>query len=157
MALPEHTGSAAQLRRVAGRLLELAASRYLIVSFAALCADIAVFFAAMALGWSAVIASIAGYCAGIQLHWLLSSRWVFAGRMRPSGAPRLGQQGMFIVSALLGLALTAAVVAASQAMGMHPTAGKGAAIIGSFCLTYLLRSVIVFRLQEPGREAEKAA
>lgn len=156
MASTASSGLVARSRLLAGRVLNLAPGRYLLVSFAALCADVSVFFVAMALDWGAVIASVAGYCAGIQLHWLLSSRWVFAGRMRASGAPRLGQQGLFIASALLGLALTTAVVAASQAAGMHPTAGKGMAIVGSFCLTYLLRSAIVFRPAEDiGGEAAR--
>lgn len=150
-------GRVAQLCALAERVLALAASRYMVVSFLALCTDMSVFFITLALGWGAVIASVAGYCAGIQLHWLLSSRWVFAGRLREKGGQRLGQQGMFVASALLGLALTTIVVAASQAAGMHPTIGKGMAIIASFCLTFLLRSAVVFRRQAPRRMAGEAA
>jgi putative flippase GtrA len=156
-ATPETAGPRAQLHALAERVLALVASRYMVVSFLALCTDMSAFFVALALGWGAVVASIAGYCAGIQLHWLLSSRWVFAGRLREKGGQRLGQQSMFVASALLGLALTTIVVAASQAAGMHPAIGKGIAIAASFCLTYLLRSAVVFRRQEPRNLAEEPA
>tara|TARA_B100000678_G_C18160821_1_gene482953 strand:+ start:659 stop:1057 length:399 start_codon:yes stop_codon:yes gene_type:complete len=127
------------------RLTDLVILRYLLASVGALAVDIACFLGLMEAGLSAAFASSIGYCAGILAHWLLSSRTVFNGRVAGKGLARTRQKALFVVSALAGLALTTAIVAASDASGIDPRAGKLVAIVLSFALTWWLRNRIVFR------------
>lgn len=117
---------------------------YGFASVGALGVDVATFFALMALGVSAPIAAVGGYGLGIVAHWFASSRFVFAGRVAETGRQRTAQQGLFVASALVGLAITWAVVASATLMGIDPRVAKLAAIGLSFVATFLLRSRFVF-------------
>ena len=55
------------------------------------------------------------------------------------------QKLLFVGSALVGLAITTAIVGVGTAMGLDPRLAKLAAILVSFQTTYLLRRHIVFR------------
>ena len=52
---------------------------------------------------------------------------------------------MFVISALIGLALTTAIVASAARLGIDPRLAKLGAIGVSFSVTWLLREKLVFR------------
>lgn len=127
------------------------AVRYIAVSAAALVTDMGVFLVALNAGMDAVLAAALGYCCGIQLHWLLSSRFVFADGVRSPGRARFGQQTLFVASGLVGLMITSGVVAVGRELGFAAEFSKLVAVAASFAITWLLRAVVVFRPQ--GRSA----
>lgn len=118
--------------------------RYLVASAGALGLDMAVFMAGLAVGADPMAAAAAGYAAGIGAHWLLSSRTVFSGSLAEKGRARRQQQALFLGSALIGLALTTAIVGAGSLVGADPRLAKVIAIAVSFQATYLLRRKVVF-------------
>jgi putative flippase GtrA len=125
---------------------ELTYLRYLAVSVAALAVDVGLFLMLLQLAMPSMAASAIGYSAGIIVHWFLSSRKVFDDRVSGKGtAQRTQQKAMFVISALLGLALTTAIVGAGDALGFDPRIAKLVAIGVSFQLTYMLRNLIIFR------------
>lgn len=126
------------------RLMRLVYARYVLASVAALGTDIATFLLLMAAGTRAALASAAGYGVGIVVHWLISSRLVFAGAADVRGADRHRQKALFLASAFVGLALTVAIVAAGEAAGFDPRIAKLVAVIAAFQTTYVLRRTIVF-------------
>ena len=133
---------------VLNRLTDLVFARYLLASVGALAVDMGSFLGLMALGMAPTPASSLGYALGILAHWLLSSRAVFAGRVADRGFARTRQKVLFVVSALAGLALTTAIVAASSASGLDPRIGKLIAIVLSFVVTWWLRNIVVFRVAD---------
>jgi putative flippase GtrA len=126
------------------RLADVRLVRYLLASVGALAVDMGSFLVLLSLSVWPAAASAAGYCAGVVAHWLLSSRAVFADTVAERGLARTRQKAMFVVSALLGLVLTSAIVWAGDAAGFDPRAAKLVAIAVSFVVTWLLRSKIVF-------------
>jgi putative flippase GtrA len=118
--------------------------RYVGASAASLGIDFAIFMLAMSLGIPPAPAAAAGYCCGIVCHWLLSSQLVFVGRVAATGRERRQQQGLFVASALVGLALTTAIVGLGSHYGLDPRLAKAVAILVSFQTTYLLRKKVVF-------------
>lgn len=134
------------------RLGDIRLIRYLLASFGALAVDMACFLALLALGSWPATASAIGYCAGIATHWLLSSRAVFADTVAARGLARTRQKTLFVVSALLGLGATTAIVWTADAAGIDPRLGKLAAVGVSFAITWLLRVKVVFR-QRVGQRA----
>ncbi len=127
------------------RLIDWRFSRYLLASVGALAVDMGAFLALLSLGVWPAWASASGYSLGIAAHWLLSSRAVFAGNVADRGPARTKQKALFVVSALVGLALTTGIVWAGDAGGIDPRLAKLAAIAVSFLATWLLRSRVVFR------------
>lgn len=124
--------------------------RYVVVSIAALATDMGVFLALLETGSLSTAASAIGYSTGILAHWLLSSRKVFQDRVSEKGtSARMQQKAMFLVSALLGLLMTVAIVGAGTALGMDPRLAKIIAIVISFLLTYALRNIVIFRQARP--------
>ena len=123
--------------------------RYGVVSAAALAVDLGIFLALLQSGTMSALAVAIGYAAGIFAHWMLSSRKVFQDRVSQRGTrERTQQKAMFVVSALIGLVLTMAVVGVGEQLGIDPRIAKVFAIILSFTLTYLLRNVVVFRVRQ---------
>ena len=119
---------------------------YLLASALALGSDAGLFLLLLDGGLSPVAASAVGYCAGILVHWLISSRLVFADGTAARGTgERHRQKLLFVGSALVGLAVTTAIVGSGSAIGLDPRLAKLAAIVVSFQTTYLLRRHIVFR------------
>ena len=118
--------------------------RYIVASAGALGLDMAVFMGALALGVNPVAAAAAGYLTGLVAHWFMSSRAVFVGQLADKGTQRWQQQGLFLGSALVGLAITMAIVGLGHALGADPRLAKLAAIAVSFQVTYILRRKIVF-------------
>jgi putative flippase GtrA len=133
---------AALLGRLPG-IVRVTYIRYIAASAGALAVDLGIFMALIA--WLPPMqASVVGYTAGILAHWLLSSRTVFSDTLAVRGRSRGRQQALFLVSALLGLALTALIVGMGDMMGTDPRLAKLAAIAISFQATYLLRKAVVF-------------
>jgi len=127
------------------RLRDARLLRYLIASAVALAADLGSFLVMYRLGAFVPAAYAASYSLGILVHWLISSRLVFGDTVARRGLERTKQKALFVMSALLGLALTTAVGSVAVYAGIHPIGGKAAAVAASFTLTWLLRSKIVFR------------
>ena len=130
---------------LSGRLITGVFPRYLATSVAALAADFAVFVMLLGLGTIAAAASAASYMVGIVVHWLLSSRTVFVGAVAERGLARTRQKVEFFASALVGLALTTAIVAVGTGNGFDPRLAKLAAVGTSFTVTWWLRRTLVFR------------
>lgn len=127
------------------RLRDVRLVRYLLASAGALALDVGSFLALLALGMMPVLASAAGYSLGILCHWLLSSRAVFHDTVARGGIARTKQKALFVVSALMGLALTTVIVGGADLAGMDPRIAKLIAVAASFTLTWLLRAKVVFR------------
>lgn len=127
---------------LATRGLEL---RYLATSVMALGFDLGCFLGALALGAPPLPAAVVAYCVGLRVHWGLSTRWVFAPEQVREGPARRAQFALFVGSALVGLAITALIVAGGEALEHDPRAAKLIAVGLSFIATFALRRVIVFR------------
>ena len=125
-------------------LHQAAPSRYLAASAVALGFDMGSFLVLLAAGVPAAPASALSYALGILVHWFISSRAVFADGVAARGPARTRQKALFVASALVGLALTAAVVGLGSALGLDPRLAKIAAVGVSFSATWLLRARIVF-------------
>ena len=119
--------------------------RYLATSVMALVFDLGCFLGALALGAPALLAAVLAYCVGLQVHWGLSTRWVFAPEQVREGVARRAQFALFVGSALVGLAITALIVAGGEALGRDPRVAKLIAVGLSFIATFALRRAIVFR------------
>lgn len=132
------------LARRLERLLTMTLARYLLASVAALAADMGSFLALLRLGLAPAPASALGYGLGILAHWLLSSRAVFGDHVAARGPERTRQKALFVGSALVGLALTTAIVGMGAALGLDPRLAKLAAVAVSFAATWLLRQRVVF-------------
>lgn len=126
------------------RLRGITLLRYLIASALALGVDMGSFIILLAIGTAAAPAAAAGYALGILVHWLISSRKVFADGVAARGALRTRQKAMFVVSALLGLGITTLIVGGGTTAGIDPHLAKFGAIATSFAVTWLLRSRIIF-------------
>jgi putative flippase GtrA len=120
-------------------------ARYIAASGVALGADMAAFLVLLDLGVLAAAASAAGYCLGILVHWLVSSRKVFGDTLAAFGRARTKQKALFVISALMGLGLTTIIVGAADLGGIDPRVAKLVAIAASFAMTWVLRSRVVFR------------
>jgi len=132
------------------RLRNLRLARYIVASIIALAADVGTFLLLLQLGVLAAAASAASYSLGILVHWLVSSRKVFHDTVAASGLARTRQKALFVISALMGLTLTTAIVGAGDMAGADPRIAKLVAIAASFTLTWVLRSRIVFRGEAEG-------
>tara|TARA_R110000772_G_scaffold60328_22_gene136321 strand:+ start:33316 stop:33768 length:453 start_codon:yes stop_codon:yes gene_type:complete len=119
-------------------------TRYLLASVVSLAFDVALFMVLVAFlvdpGW----ASAAGYSAGIVVHWLISSSFVFPGKARDGAALQLQRIG-FLGTAVLGLGITVSIVSWLVEAGALPVIAKAAAVIVSFFCVYLTRKYGVFR------------
>lgn len=127
------------------RLRQIVLVRYILASVGALAVDMGTFLALLSAGVPPVAASALGYGIGIMVHWILSSRKVFADHVAASGIERTRQKAMFVVSALIGLGVTTLIVGGASAAGLDPRVAKLCAIVVSFAVTWLLRKRVVFR------------
>lgn len=127
------------------RLRDIRFIRYVLASLGALAVDMGGFLALLALGVAPAGASALSYGAGIIAHWLMSSRAVFVGHVAERGHARTRQKALFVISAMVGLALTTGIVWAGAAGGMDPRLAKLVAVAASFAATWLLRARVVFR------------
>lgn len=118
--------------------------RYGLGSVVALGADMGLFIMLLHLGTAPIPASATAYMLGVLVHWLISSRLVFTSAAAPRGPARRRQKGLFLGSALLGLAITTAIVALGGLVGLLPVVAKLIAIAVSFQATYVVRRTMVF-------------
>jgi putative flippase GtrA len=119
-------------------------TRYLLASVVSLAFDVALFMVLVAFATDPGWASAAGYSAGIIVHWLISSSFVFPGKTRQGAALHLQRIG-FIGTAILGLGITVSIVSALTELGSLPVVAKGVAVAVSFFAVYLTRRFGVFR------------
>jgi putative flippase GtrA len=118
--------------------------RYVGASVVALGSDMGLFLILLGSGWASVPASVFSYMLGIIVHWLISSRFVFSDGARTTGARRFQQKALFMGSALVGLALTVAVISIGEVAGLDGRLSKLVAVGVAFVATYALRKTIVF-------------
>lgn len=130
--------------RFAALLWQATYLRYIGASAISLGVDLSLFLLLHATGMPASVVSALSYSAGIVTHWLISSRIVFTEGLAAEGSQRGRQQTLFVVSALIGLAVTVAIVGLGELAGFDPRLAKLVAVGVSFQLTYLLRSRVVF-------------
>lgn len=131
------------IARAATLVWRITYARYIMASALALAADLSLFMMLLEFGLKPIPASMAGYCAGLVVHWIISSRLVFAEQaMR--GPQRNRQKALFVVSTLIGLALTTLIVGTGSHFGLDPRLAKLMAVAISFQTTYLLRRSVVF-------------
>jgi putative flippase GtrA len=114
-----------RLRALAGISPQL--SRYAVVSLAALVLDFALYIGLTRGGVGPVLAGVVGYAAGTVLHYALSTRFVFDAAATDKVQARLF--GEFALSGLVGIAITALVIAlatgaASASLRCSPCAGR---------------------------------
>ena len=117
-------------------------SRYTAVSALALGLDFGVFLALNDSIGHPTLSGVVGYACGIVLHYQLSRRFVFATAASTKSAHRRFWE--FVASGLLGVAVTAAVIAAATGMGASPILAKAMAAGASFIAVYAIRRAIVF-------------
>ncbi|WP_157082088.1 GtrA family protein [Sphingomonas pruni] len=132
------------MNRVMALLWRATYLRYLAASVLALAVDFSLFLALRATGMPIALLSALSYSAGILVHWLISSRLVFAGELRDIGIDRARQQALFLLSAFAGLLITVAIVSLAVQFGIDARLAKLVAVAASFQATYLLRAKIVF-------------
>jgi len=130
--------------RTANIVWRITYARYVMASAVALAADLALFMLLLNAGLQPVPASAAGYSFGLIIHWLASSRLVFARQGVPFISRRRRQKLLFIASAMIGLGITSAIVCIGSHLGLDPRLAKLGAIVVSFQATYLLRRAVVF-------------
>lgn len=139
------TALPAMVARRLQRLTTITYMRYIGASVMALAVDILLFLTTLAAHVAPVPASVIGYSAGIAVHWLISTRFVFTDGRSKDAAPTRVRLLMFILSAGVGLAATSAIVALAQYLHADPKIGKLVAIGVSFQAVYLIRKYIIFR------------
>ena len=126
------------------KLRDIRFIRYILASVGALAVDFGSFLLMLSSGTNAMVASAFGYSFGILAHWVLSSRTVFQDTVAKQGKDRTRQKALFVISALVGLVLTATIVGIADAGGIDARAAKLVAIVVSFAVTYILRAKVVF-------------
>lgn len=129
-----------RLRALAAPIARLMFARYLLASICALSCDFAAFLALDRGGASPVTAAVGGYGVGLVVHWLISTRFVFALDQRPTHAQRIG----FVASAMLGMGVTMILVGALSALGLAPPLAKLLSVPVSFLTVYAIRKYGVF-------------
>jgi putative flippase GtrA len=142
----------ARLRPVLAVVPQL--SRYAAVSLVALAFDFAVFLAFTSASLlRPSLAGVAGYAAGMGLHYLLAIAFVFDARATDKHHARLF--GAFALTGVVGMGVTAVVIAvATGFFGLTPLAGKVLAAGASFIVVFALRRVVVFAAaRAPAAEA----
>jgi putative flippase GtrA len=117
-------------------------SRYAVVSVLALGLDFAVFLTLNRSIGHATLSGVAGYACGIVLHYQLSRHFVFGASASGKSAHR--RFGEFVGSGLVGVMVTALVMAAATGMGVSPFLAKIMAAGASFIGVYAIRRAIVF-------------
>lgn len=136
------------MKNLVASLFRWRLTRYGVASATGTIVDVACLSLLYAMGLAAALAAAIGYATGTLVHWLVSSRFVFPDRLADAGLQRGGQQILFIASAVLGIALTSAIVSWGVEAGVHVLLAKAAAMIVSFMAVFLVRLTIVFRLRE---------
>lgn len=114
--------------------------RYLLASICALCSDMLLFLGLLRLDLHPAAAGFAGYALGLLVHWLISTRFVFVS----AGPATHGQRVGFVVSAIVGMGITLALITGLTAAGAAPAIAKLLAVPVSFLAVYAIRKYGVF-------------
>jgi putative flippase GtrA len=118
-------------------------SYYTIVSAVALMVDLAIFNMLAYSGMRASLAGIAGYSAGLLLHYLLSKHFVF--ETSADGKHEARRFAEFCISGAVGALITWAIITlATERLMLPAMVGKIAAVGTSFIVVFILRKSIVF-------------
>lgn len=133
------------------RPLALQFAGYLAVSGTALIVDVAVYWSLVKSLRVAALAAAGGYVCGVVVHYLLSSRIVFAGRLKARGvvqeAPVLAR---FFMAGGTGMLVTVATVGLlADILGVHALAAKLIAAGLSFVTVFTVLRVFVFNATAP--------
>lgn len=115
-------------------------ARYLLASICALSSDMAVFLMLSRAGATPMLAAFGGYAIGLVVHWGISIRFVFDTGAGPSNAQRVA----FVVSALIGMGITMAMVGGLSAVGIAPAIAKLISVPASFLSVYAIRKYGIF-------------
>lgn len=139
---------AAGLRLLPERLRPIALqfAGYVAVSGTALVLDVAVYWSLFKAIGVAALAAAGGYVCGVVVHYLLSSRLVFASRLKARGvtaeAPVLAR---FFMAGGAGMLVTVATVGLlADVLGMHALVAKMIAAGLSFATVFTVLRVFVF-------------
>jgi len=124
------------------RAIALQLWRYAAVSALALGLDFAVFLALNSAFGHPTLSGVAGYACGIVVHYRLSRQFVFATAGSAKSAHRRFVE--FVGSGVVGLVVTAVVIAVATGMGASPILAKVMAAGASFVGVYAIRRTIVF-------------
>ncbi|MGD9980845.1 MAG: GtrA family protein [Hyphomonadaceae bacterium] len=119
-------------------------ARYVMVSATALAIDTLI---TLNLAWAGVapaLSAAAGYVIGLALHWVLSTRFVFAAELGESHGARARQAALFFASGVGGLAVTVAAFTTAMTLGVPALISKASAVAVSFCVVYLIRRHLIF-------------
>ena len=118
-------------------------SRYALVSAIALALDFALYLALTSAGTNPTLAGVIGYAAGMGVHYVLSSRFVFD--LGAIDKPQARLFGEFALSGVAGIGITALVIAlATEVAGLPPLPAKVLAAGISFLAVFALRRQVVF-------------
>ena len=120
---------------------------YLLASVIALACDVAVLAMLVRLHADNVSAAAIGYGAGLAVHYLLATRFVF--RHRRYRDVRLVETGLYAVTGVVGLVLSAAIVWLGDVAGMGLPVSKAIAVVASFVTIYVLRRWLLFAAPSP--------
>ena len=120
---------------------------YLLASVVALACDVAVLAMLVRLHADNVSAAAVGYCAGLAVHYLLATRFVFHHRRYRD--VRLVETGLYAVTGVVGLVLSAAIVWLGDVAGMGLPVSKAIAVVASFVTIYVLRRWLLFAAPSP--------
>ncbi len=134
----------AKLTADATRMLGEDRVRYVLVSAAALAVDTLITLNLTWSGFAPSLSAAAGYVIGLTLHWVLSTRFVFAGELGSDNRARARQAALFILSGLGGLAVTVATFSTAVTLGIAAPIAKAFAVAISFCIVYLIRRHVIF-------------
>lgn len=118
--------------------------RYVLVSVAALGVDTLITLNLTWAGIAPALCATAGYIIGLALHWVLSSRFVFAAELAGDRAARSRQAALFFASGFGGLAVTVAAFTSAVSIGAPALLAKAISVAVSFCAVYLVRRHLIF-------------
>jgi len=118
--------------------------RYVLVSAAALGIDTLITLNLTWAGIAPALSAAAGYLIGLTLHWVLSSRFVFAAELEQDQRARQRQAMLFFASGFGGLAVTVAVFTTAVSFGAPALFAKAISVGVSFCAVFLVRRHFIF-------------
>jgi putative flippase GtrA len=136
-----------QFRATSGRTIGGESCRYLVTSVLALSCDLLVYSALLRSGLMPATAGAIGYMSGLCLHYHLSASWVFPDRTRRRQEVRTFIK--FTATALLGMAMTAAIIGFLTWTGASGAfAAKAVAVGLTYVAVFLLRRTLVFAARD---------
>ena len=122
--------------------------RYTAVSAVALGVDIAtLWLAVVSFGVEQSLAAAAAYATGLGVHYALSVRFVFG--YRRLAARRHAEASVYVLSGLLGIVMSAAVVYVGGRLGQPLPVSKAVAVVVTFIAVFAIRKATLFTDRAP--------